>query len=185
MIGHVCMISRGDPEHGGQQNFLRGRVARVGVGADRFNSEGPELVIDDGRDCFTPISVAPNEAGPTNSRARVRRFRHRCCHQGPRRRLGGRFPSIRWQSAADDQSHGPAARVRSTFARPLRCRDAVRTSRWFVWVDRGPEVNLDLVEWNGLPARKSGRLAAARGVHATRRWSESDSNSQSLLRGRR
>ncbi len=59
MIGHVCMISRGDPEHGGQQNFLRGRVARVGVGADRFKAEGPEPVIDDGRDRFTPIPVAP------------------------------------------------------------------------------------------------------------------------------
>ncbi len=39
-----------------QENLLRGRVARVGVGADRFKAEGPEPVIDHGRDRFI-ISV--------------------------------------------------------------------------------------------------------------------------------
>src|SRR5258708_28582648 len=42
-----------------QENLLRGRVVRVGVGADRFKAEGPEPVIDDRGDRFTPIPVPP------------------------------------------------------------------------------------------------------------------------------
>ena len=42
-----------------QENLLRGCVARVGVGADRFKAEGPEPVIDDRGDRFTTIPVAP------------------------------------------------------------------------------------------------------------------------------
>ena len=38
---------------------MRSRVAWIGVGADRFDAEGPEPVIDDNRDRFTRIPVAP------------------------------------------------------------------------------------------------------------------------------
>src|SRR5260221_5795573 len=42
-----------------QQHLLRSRVARIGVGADRFDAEGPEPVIDDRGDRFSAIAVAP------------------------------------------------------------------------------------------------------------------------------
>ena len=42
-----------------QKNLLRGGVAWVGIGADRFEAEGPEPIIDDGGRGFPSISVAP------------------------------------------------------------------------------------------------------------------------------
>src|SRR5215831_8439640 len=42
-----------------QKNFLRCRVTWVGIGADRFQAEGSEPVIDDGRSRFPGVSVSP------------------------------------------------------------------------------------------------------------------------------
>src|SRR5439155_16488935 len=42
-----------------QQNLLRRRIPRVGVGADRFNAESQEPVIDDRGDRFTAVPVTP------------------------------------------------------------------------------------------------------------------------------
>ena len=42
-----------------QQNLLRRGVAWVGIGADGFEAEVPEPVIDDGCRCFPSIPVTP------------------------------------------------------------------------------------------------------------------------------
>ena len=42
-----------------QENLLRRSVAWIGIGADRFETEGPEPVINNGCDRFTGVSVCP------------------------------------------------------------------------------------------------------------------------------
>src|SRR6266550_7972251 len=42
-----------------QENFLRCRIAWVGVRPDRFETESPEAVMNDGCSRFTRVSVSP------------------------------------------------------------------------------------------------------------------------------